>query len=329
LEWFNKKVLITGAGGFIGSHLVEHLVRKGAIVRAFVRYNSRNNWGLLDLLPKDILDNLEIFLGDIQDPQIVKKAVKGSEIVFHLASLIAIPYSYIAPMSFVNTNVLGTLHIMEACLQEGVERVIHTSTSEVYGTAKYVPIDEDHPLQGQSPYSASKIGADKVAESYYYSFNLPVAIIRPFNTYGPRQSARAIIPTIITQLLTNNKLKLGNLSAKRDLNYIDDTVEGFLKVATVSKAIGETINIGSNTEISIEELAYKIMYIMNKKVPITIEETRKRPSDSEVWRLKADNRKAKKLLDWEPKFSLDNGLKHTIKWIKNHIDIYKSHIYNL
>ncbi len=329
MEWFNKKVLITGAGGFIGSHLVEHLVRKGAIVRAFVRYNSRNNWGLLDLLPKDILDNLEIFLGDIQDPQIVKKAVKGSEIVFHLASLIAIPYSYIAPMSFVNTNVLGTLHIMEACLQEGVERVIHTSTSEVYGTAKYVPIDEDHPLQGQSPYSASKIGADKVAESYYYSFNLPVAIIRPFNTYGPRQSARAIIPTIITQLLTNNKLKLGNLSAKRDLNYIDDTVEGFLKVATVSKAIGETINIGSNTEISIEELAYKIMYIMNKKVPITIEETRKRPSDSEVWRLKADNRKAKKLLDWEPKFSLDNGLKHTIKWIKNHIDIYKSHIYNL
>lgn len=329
MDWGNKKVLVTGAGGFIGSHLTERLVKEGAKVRAFVHYNSRNDWGLLEFLPKEILQEIEIFSGDIQDPFAVRKAVKGCEIVFHLASLIAIPYSYIAPQSFVSTNVLGAVNVMEACLKEGVEKVIHTSTSETYGTAQYVPIDERHPLQGQSPYSASKIGADKIAESYYLSFNLPVAIIRPFNTYGPRQSARAVIPTIIIQLLTNNQVKLGDLTPTRDLNYIEDTVEGFLKIATVPEAIGEVINIGSGSEISIGDLAYKIMRIMGKEVPIVTEEIRKRPEKSEVRRLVADNSKAYKILGWKPKFPLEEGLKRTISWIEKHLDKYKPNIYNL
>ncbi len=329
MTWTGKKVLVTGAGGFIGSHLTERLVKEGAKVRAFVHYNSRNDWGLLELLPKEILQEIEIFSGDIQDPFAVHKAVKGCEIVFHLASLIAIPYSYIAPQSFVSTNVLGTVNVMEACLKEGVERVVHTSTSETYGTAQYVPIDERHPLQGQSPYSASKIGADKIAESYYLSFNLPVAIIRPFNTYGPRQSARAVIPTIITQLLTNNQVKLGDLTPTRDLNYVEDTVDGFLKMATVPEAIGEVINIGSGKEISIGDLAHKIMQIMGKKVPIVTEEIRKRPEKSEVRRLVADNSKAHKILGWKPMFSLEDGLKRTISWIEKHLDKYKPNIYNL
>ena len=329
MNWSSKRVLVTGAGGFIGSHLTERLVKEGAKVRAFIHYNSRNDWGLLELLPKDILQEIEIFSGDIQDPFAVRKAVKGCHIVFHLASLIAIPYSYIAPQSFVSTNVLGAVNVMEACLKEGVERVVHTSTSEVYGTARYVPIDENHPLQGQSPYSASKIGADKIAESYYRSFDLPVAIIRPFNTYGPRQSARAIIPTIITQLLTSDQLKLGDLTPTRDLNYVEDTVEGFLKMATVPEAIGEVINIGSGKEISIGDLAYKIMQIMGKNVPIVTEEIRKRPEKSEVKRLLADNSKAHKLLSWKPKFSLEEGLKCTIAWVEKFLDRYKADIYNL
>jgi len=329
VSWFNKRVLVTGAGGFIGSHLTERLVKEGAKVRAFVHYNSRNDWGLLELLPKDILKEIEVFSGDIQDPFAVHKAVKGCEIVFHLASLIAIPYSYIAPQSFVSTNVLGAVNVMEACLKEGIERVIHTSTSEVYGTALYIPIDEKHPLQGQSPYSASKIGADKIAESYYLSFNLPVAIIRPFNTYGPRQSARAIIPTIITQLLTHNCIKLGNLSPTRDLNYVEDVVEGFLKMANASKVIGEVVNIGSGKEISIRDLAHKIMQIIGKEVPIITEEIRKRPEKSEVRRLLADNSKARKILGWKPRFSLEEGLKRTITWIEKHMDKYKPSVYNL
>ena len=329
MSWFNKRVLVTGAGGFIGSHLTERLVKEGAKVRAFVHYNSRNDWGLLELLPKDILKEIEVFSGDIQDPFAVHKAVKGCEIVFHLASLIAIPYSYIAPQSFVSTNVLGAVNVMEACLKEGIERVIHTSTSEVYGTALYIPIDEKHPLQGQSPYSASKIGADKIAESYYLSFNLPVAIIRPFNTYGPRQSARAIIPNIITQLLTHNCIKLGNLSPTRDLNYVEDVVEGFLKMANASKVIGEVVNIGSGKEISIRDLAHKIMQIIGKEVPIITEEIRKRPEKSEVRRLLADNSKARKILGWKPRFSLEEGLKRTITWIEKHMDKYKPSIYNL
>ena len=329
MNWSNKRVLVTGAGGFIGSHLTERLVKEGAKVRAFVHYNSRNDWGLLELLSKDILQEIEIFSGDIQDSFAVCKAVKGCHIVFHLASLIAIPYSYIAPQSFVSTNVLGAVNVMEACLKEGVERVVHTSTSEVYGTARYVPIDENHPLQGQSPYSASKIGADKIAESYYRSFDLPVAIIRPFNTYGPRQSARAVIPTIITQLLTSDRLKLGDLTPTRDLNYVEDTVEGFLKMATIPEAVGKVINIGSGKEISIGNLAYKIMQIIGKNVPVVTEEIRKRPEKSEVKRLIADNSKARKLLGWQPRFSLEEGLKRTIVWVEKYLDRYKADIYNL
>ena len=329
MNWSTKTVLVTGAGGFIGSHLTERLVKEGAKVRAFLHYNSRNDWGLLELLSKDILDEIEIFTGDIQDPFAVRKAVSGCEIVFHLASLIAIPYSYIAPQSFVTTNVLGAVNVMEAALKEDVERVVHTSTSEVYGTAKYVPIDEKHPLQGQSPYSASKIGADKIAESYYRSFNLPVATIRPFNTYGPRQSARAVIPTIITQVLKGDKLKLGDLTPTRDLNFVYDTVEGFLKMATVPEAIGEVINIGSGKEISIGDLAKKIMSLIGKDVPIVTEEIRKRPEKSEVQRLLADNSKAKKLLNWQPKYTIDEGLKITIDWISKNLDKYKVDIYNV
>ncbi len=329
MNWSTKTVLVTGAGGFIGSHLTERLVKEGAKVRAFLHYNSRNDWGLLELLSKDILDEIEIFTGDIQDPFAVRKAVSGCEIVFHLASLIAIPYSYIAPQSFVTTNVLGAVNVMEAALKEDVERVVHTSTSEVYGTAKYVPIDEKHPLQGQSPYSASKIGADKIAESYYRSFNLPVATIRPFNTYGPRQSARAVIPTIITQVLKGDKLKLGDLTPTRDLNFVYDTVEGFLKMATVPEAIGEVINIGSGKEISIGDLAKKIMSLIGKDVPIVTEEIRKRPEKSEVQRLLADNSKAKKVLNWQPKYTIDEGLKITIDWISKNLDKYKVDIYNV
>jgi len=329
VDWTNKKVLVTGAGGFIGSHLTERLVKEGAKVKAFLHYNSRNDWGLLELLPKDILDEIEIFTGDIQDPFAVGKAVSGCSIVFHLASLIAIPYSYIAPQSFVTTNVLGAVNVMEAALKEGVERVVHTSTSEVYGTAQYVPIDEKHPLQGQSPYSASKIGADKIAQSYYRSFNLPVATIRPFNTYGPRQSARAVIPTIITQVLKGDKLKLGDLTPTRDLNFVYDTVEGFLKMACVPEAIGEVINIGSGKEISIGDLAKKIMSLIGKEVPIVTEEIRKRPKKSEVQRLLADNSKAKKLLNWQPKYTIDEGLKITIDWISKNLNKYKVDIYNV
>ena len=329
MDWTNKKVLVTGAGGFIGSHLTERLVKEGAKVKAFLHYNSRNDWGLLELLPKDILDEIEIFTGDIQDPFAVGKAVSGCSIVFHLASLIAIPYSYIAPQSFVTTNVLGAVNVMEAALKEDVKRVVHTSTSEVYGTAKYVPIDEKHPLQGQSPYSASKIGADKIAESYYRSFNLPVATIRPFNTYGPRQSARAVIPTIITQVLKGDKLKLGDLTPTRDLNFVYDTVEGFLKMACVPEAIGEVINIGSGKEISIGDLAKKIMSLIGKEVPIVTEEIRKRPKKSEVQRLLADNSKAKKLLNWQPKYTIDEGLKITIDWISKNLNKYKVDIYNV
>ncbi len=327
--WSNKKVIVTGAGGFIGSHLSERLVREGAKVRAFLHYNSRNDWGLLELLPKEILQEIEIFTGDIQDPFAVKKAISGCDVVFHLASLIAIPYSYIAPQSFVTTNVLGAVNVMEASLRQGVEVVVHTSTSEVYGTAQYVPIDEKHPLQGQSPYSASKIGADKIAESYYRSFNLPVATIRPFNTYGPRQSARAVIPTIITQVLTKDSLKLGDLTPTRDMNFVYDTVEGFLKVASTKEAIGEVINIGSGQEISIGDLAKKIMKLIGKDIPIITEEVRKRPSKSEVRRLLADNTKAKEILNWQPRYSIEQGLKITIDWIKQHLDKYKVDIYNV
>ena len=324
-----KKILVTGAAGFIGSHLVERLVADGASVRAFVHYNSQSQWGNLELLPDNILENVEIFTGDIQDPFAVQKAVDGCEIVFHLASLIAIPYSYVAPQSYVTTNVLGAVNVMQACRNIGVRKVVHTSTSECYGTAQYVPIDEKHSLQGQSPYSASKIGADMIAESYYRSFEVPVAIIRPFNTYGPRQSARAVIPTIITQILKGKAVKLGNLNPTRDLNYVADTVTGFIKIAESPNSIGQVINIGSGQEISIGNLADKIMRLMGKQIEIRGEKERLRPEKSEVERLLCDNSRAKKLIDWYPEVSLEDGLGKTIEWIKQNMDNYKPEIYNV
>jgi NAD dependent epimerase/dehydratase len=328
-ELKGKKVLVTGAGGFIGSHLTERLVRDGASVRALVHYNSRNDWGLLEMLAPEVLKNVEIFTGDVQDPFSVRKAVKGTDLVFHLAALIAIPYSYNAPQSYVTTNVQGTLNVVQACLDENVGKVVHTSTSETYGTALYAPIDEKHPLQGQSPYSASKIGADKIAESYYLSFGLQAATIRPFNTYGPRQSARAVIPTIISQVLSGGPLKLGSLHPTRDLNYVEDTVDGFIKVAQSDKSAGQVINVGSGSEISIGELAKKIMKIIGAEVEIITDDQRIRPEKSEVGRLLCDNSKARELTGWQPRVGLDEGLKRTVEWVRENRSHYKSGIYNV
>jgi NAD dependent epimerase/dehydratase len=328
MNWSKKSILVTGAGGFIGSHLTEHLVELGANVKAFVRYNSRNDWGFLELLPKDALNQIEVIMGDLKDSDAVHHAAKNVDIIFHLGSLIAIPYSYTHPRETIETNILGTLNILIAAKENDIEKIIHTSTSEVYGTARYVPIDENHPLQGQSPYSASKIGADKIAESFYRSFDLPVAIIRPFNTYGQRQSARAVIPTIITQALTKEKIFLGSLHPTRDYTYVKDVVEGFIKVAESPKSIGEVINIGSNFEIAIGDLANEIISVIGKNAEIITDPARVRPQDSEVERLWCDNTKAKRLLEWEPKIPLEEGLKKTIEWILEHIDLYKPGIYN-
>jgi len=329
MNWKGIKVLVTGAGGFIGSHLTEKLVELGASVRAMVHYNSRNDWGLIERLPKQVQRELEIFMGDLQDPFSVQKAVSGREVVFHLGALIAIPYSYIAPASYVSTNVTGTLNVMQASLTSGVRKVVHTSTSETYGTAIYTPIDEKHPLQGQSPYSASKIGADKIAESYYLSFSLPVATIRPFNTYGPRQSARAVIPTIISQALTRDHIQLGSLSPVRDLNFVKDTVNGFLKIAESEKSVGELINVGFGKGITIGELAQKILALMHKKLEIKTDDQRIRPEKSEVMQLICANAKAKALVGWEPEFSLEQGLVQTIDFIEKNLDLYKTDIYNV
>jgi NAD dependent epimerase/dehydratase len=328
LNWTKKTVLITGAGGFIGSHLTERLVELGANVKAFVRYNSRNDWGLLELLPKEKLNQIEVIMGDLKDADAFHNTAKDVDIIFHLGSLIAIPYSYIHPRETIETNILGALNVLTAAKENSIEKIIHTSTSEVYGTAKYVPIDEDHPLQGQSPYSASKIGADKIAESFYRSFGLPVAIIRPFNTYGERQSARAVIPTIITQALTKDKVFLGSSHPTRDYTYVKDVVEGFIKVTESPKSIGEVINIGSNFEISIGDLVNKIIPLVGKNAEIITDPARVRPQDSEVERLWCDNTKAKRLLGWEPKTSLDEGLKETIGWISNNLHLYKPELYN-
>lgn len=326
----NSSVLVTGAGGFIGSHLTERLVKLGADVKAFVRYNSRNDWGLLELLPQQILNELEVIQGDLKDSEAVKNAAMDVDTIFHLGALIAIPYSYVHPRETIETNILGTLNILNAAKETGVNKIVHTSTSEVYGTAQYIPIDEKHPLQGQSPYSASKIGADKIAESYHLSFGLPVAIIRPFNTYGPRQSARAIIPTIITQALTGTTIKLGSTTPKRDLTYVEDTVNGFIKVAESKKAIGEVINISSNTEITIGDLAKKIIEIIGQaQFKVKPDKKRVRPKASEVMRLKGDNRKARKLLGWKPMTTMDEGLAITIKWISKNLELYKAAQYNL
>jgi NAD dependent epimerase/dehydratase len=330
MELKNKKVLVTGAEGFIGSHLTERLVELGAQVTALAQYNSFNHWGWIDTFDKNIRDNIIVVTGDIREYDGMKKIIKGQEIVFHLAVLIAIPYSYVSPMAYVKTNVEGTVNILEACREFGIEKFIHTSTSETYGTAKYVPIDENHPLQGQSPYSASKIAADKMVESYYRSYNLPVVTLRPFNTYGPRQSARAVIPTIIAQILSGVKeIKLGSLSPTRDFTYVKDTVEAFVKVAEADNTIGEVINAGSNYEISIGDLTKKIINLMGIDVKVICDEQRIRPEKSEVNRLWADNTKIKKLTGWEPKYPLYDGLMETISWMKENYRYYKNDIYNI
>lgn len=325
-----KKVLVTGAEGFIGSHLTERLVELGADVTALVQYNSYNNWGWIDTFHEDIKNSINVITGDIREYDNVKRMVKGQDIIFNLAALIAIPYSYLSPMAYVRTNVEGTTNILEACRDYGVEKLVHTSTSETYGTALYVPIDEEHPMQGQSPYSASKIAADKMVESFYRSFNTPVAIIRPFNTYGPRQSARAVIPTIISQILSGKKeIKLGSLTPTRDFNYVKDTAEAFISVAESDKTIGQVVNAGSNYEISIGDLANKIINIIGEDVKINCDEDRIRPEKSEVNRLWAENRKIKELTGWQPKYTLDEGLSETIDWIRKNMQYYKPDIYNV
>lgn len=326
----NKTVLVTGADGFIGSHLTEALVTMGAKVKALSYYNSFNNWGWLEDI--DCLKEIEVPTGDVRDPHYCKKITKSTDIIFHLAALIAIPYSYIAPDSFVDTNIKGTLNICQAALENTCERVIHCSTSEVYGTAQYVPIDESHPLQPQSPYSATKIAADAMAMSFYHAFNLPLTIARPFNTYGPRQSARAVIPTIITQLLSGKKeIKLGALHPTRDLVYVKDTVKGFIEIAKSEKTIGETINIATQTEINIGDLAKKIMDILSPKAKIKKDNIRLRPEKSEVERLLGSNEKIRKLTNWKPHYTFDEGLQETITWFKNkeHLKQYKPDIYNV
>jgi dTDP-glucose 4,6-dehydratase len=327
--WQSKHALVTGAGGFIGSHLVEALVRQGAQVRAFVRYNSRGDWGLLSLLPAAVLAQVEVVAGDLQDLAAVQQAVRQTSHVFHLGALIAIPYSYVHPADVVATNVIGTLNVLLAARDAGAERVVHTSTSEVYGTAQRVPIDETHPLQGQSPYSAGKIGADKVAESFYCSFALPVVTVRPFNTYGPRQSARAVIPTIITQALTREVIHLGNLEARRDLTYVSDTVAGFLQVAEAPGVEGETFNLGTGREVSIGDLAREIVALVGRPLPIRVDEARLRPEKSEVQRLLSDNNRVKERVGWEPRVSLQAGLQQTIAWIAKHLDLYRPTEYQL
>lgn len=327
-----KKVLVTGADGFIGSHLTEYLVKKGYSVRAFVLYNSFNSYGWLDTLPKTILNQVEIFSGDIRDPNGIRIAMEGIDTVYHLAALIAIPYSYHSPDNYVDVNIKGTLNILQAARLLKTKRVLVTSTSEVYGTAQYVPIDEKHPFQGQSPYSATKIGADRIAESFYRSFEMPITIVRPFNTYGPRQSARAVIPTIITQLLNGEtKIKLGDTTPTRDLLYVQDTIQGFEAIAESEKTIGEEINIATQTEISIGDLAQNIINQINPKAHIVADEQRIRPDKSEVKRLLGSNEKIKKLTNWKATYSLEEGLKETIAWFSKSENLirYKHSIYNI
>lgn len=325
-----NKVLVTGADGFIGSHLVEMLLEKGHEVRAFVYYNSFNTWGWLDSFSKEQLEKIEIFTGDIRDPNGVREAMKGIDMVFHLAALIGIPFSYHSPDSYVDTNIKGTLNVLQAARDLETKRILVTSTSEVYGTALYVPIDEKHPLQGQSPYSASKIGADMMAESFYRSFNLPVTIVRPFNTYGPRQSARAVIPTIITQLLSGNKeIKLGSLTPTRDFNYVKDTVRGFYEIAMSEDTIGEVVNIATQDEISIGQLAEEMIKQINPSAKIVTDEARLRPEKSEVNRLLGKNEKILKVTNWKPNYSLEEGIEETIEWLKDNLSVYKTDIYNV
>lgn len=325
-----KKVLVTGADGFIGSHLTELLVERGYQVKAFTFYNSFNTWGWLDTLPQDKMKEIEVFAGDVRDPNGVREAMKGVDGVFHLAALIAIPFSYHSPDSYVDTNIKGTLNVLQAARELETERIMVTSTSEVYGTAQYVPIDEKHPFQGQSPYSATKIGADRLAESFYRSFNLPVTIVRPFNTYGPRQSARAVIPTIISQLLSGKEeIKLGSLTPTRDFNYVKDTAAGFLAIAEANQTIGEEINIATQQEISIGTLADEIIRQINPKARIVCDEQRLRPEKSEVNRLLGSNEKIRRLTAWEPQYTFEQGIRETIEWVSKNMGVYKSDIYNI
>ncbi len=328
----HKKILVTGAGGFIGSHLTEKLVRMGATVKAFVKYNSKNDWGWIESLPKEIKNEIEIFSGDVCDPYGVKASMNNIDVVFHLASLIGIPYSYHSPDVYVDTNIKGTLNILQAARELGAEKVVHTSTSEIYGTAQFVPITEEHPVNPQSPYAATKSAADFLALSFYRSFDLPVSIVRPFNTYGPRQSARAIIPTVITQIANGNKqIKVGSITPTRDMNFVSDTVNGFVKSALSNESVGEIINIGSNFEISIKQLIITIASLMESDVEIITDQNRIRPKKSEVERLYSSNEKAKKILNWSPQYSLEQGLKETIDWFNKpeNIIAYKHEIYNI
>lgn len=327
--WQGKPVLVTGAGGFIGSHLVEALVSMGAKVRVFIRYTSRNDLGLLTCLPPDTFDKIEVLAGDLRDLPAVQQAVKGTSHIFHLGALIAIPYSYLHPSEVVETNVIGSLNVFLAARDSGIQRLVHTSTSEVYGTAQRVPIDEAHPLQGQSPYSASKIAADKVAESFYRSYGVPLVTLRPFNTYGPRQSDRAVIPTIIAQALTKEVIHLGNLDALRDLTYVADTVSGFLKVAEVQGIEGQTFNLGTGTEVRIGDLAEQIINLVGKPVEIQLDPTRLRPEKSEVQRLLSDNSRAKEILGWQPQVSLPEGLHRTIEWVRTNLEQYRPEHYQI
>jgi dTDP-glucose 4,6-dehydratase len=324
------KVLVTGADGFIGSHLTERLLEQGYEVKAFTYYNSFNTWGWLDTFPKEKLNQIEIFSGDVRDPNGVYEAMKDVDQVFHLAALIAIPFSYHSPDSYVDTNIKGTLNVLQAARKHGTGRILITSTSEVYGTAQYVPIDEKHPFQGQSPYSATKIGADRLAESFFRSFDMPISIVRPFNTYGPRQSARAVIPTIITQLLSGkDEIKLGSLTPTRDFNFVKDTADGFIEISRSDKTIGEEINIATQKEISIGELAKVIISQINPNAKIICEEERLRPEKSEVNRLLGDNTKIKALTNWRPQYTFEQGIKETIDWIRHNMSAYKADIYNI
>lgn len=322
--------MVTGSDGFIGSHLVEELVKGGFDVKAFVLYNSFSNWGWIDTLPKDILNSIEVFAGDVRDANSVRTAMKDTEAVMHLAALIAIPYSYCAPDAYVDTNIKGTLNVLQAAKEQGNKRVLVTSTSEVYGTAQYVPIDEKHPHQGQSPYSATKIGADSLAEAFYRCFNLPVTIVRPFNTFGPRQSARAVIPTIITQLLSGNtEIKLGSLEPTRDFNYVKDTVNGFIEIFKSDKTIGQVINIATQREISIGELANELIKQINLEAKIVCDTQRLRPQKSEVERLLGSNEKIRELTAWQPRYTFEEGIAETISFLKNNLNKYKPNIYNV
>jgi NAD dependent epimerase/dehydratase len=330
MTWQGKKVLITGSDGFIGSHLAERLVELGASVRAMVLYNSFNSWGWLDRVEQDKREHLEIVAADIRDPYRIQDLMNTVEIVFHLAALIAIPYSYRSPDSYIDTNVKGTVNVLQAAKHCGVKRVIHTSTSEVYGTAQFVPITEEHPLVGQSPYAASKIAADQFAVSFHRSFDLPVTIVRPFNTYGPRQSARAIIPTVITQALSGKKvIHIGNTRPTRDFTYVTDTAEGLIKAAEHEEAIGKTLNLGSNSEISIGALVDKIRNLMDNSFETGFDESRLRPERSEVDRLRSDNGRAKALIQWQPSIPLEQGLDLTIAWFRKNRHLYKENIYNI